>query len=225
MLAMSENEKHESETNTRTCVGCGSKDDPSALVRLVFEPRSGMIMVDAKGKAVGRGAHVHPTPKCVENACKSGLSKSFRASVKVSADDLARDIAAALDRRVEGLVVAARGAGALLVGSEKALAAVRDGVPLALVASDAASIAQKNEVVEAAGEGRALVWRDKAGLGRAADGFSGRAGQAGAREVAIVAVENAGIAKAIADAVRAMASLKNSDAAPALAADGSEVGR
>lgn len=212
---MIENEKHESETNTRTCVGCGSKDDPSALVRLVYDVAGGSILVDAKGKAVGRGAHVHPTPKCVQNACKSGLSKSFRANVTKPATELAADIVAALDRRVEGLVVAARGAGALLVGSDKALAAVRDGVPLALVASDAASIAQKSEVVEAAGEGRALVWRDKAGLGRAAD----------KGEVAIVAVENAGIARAIADAVRAMASLKNSDAAPALVADGSEVGR
>ena len=218
MLAMSENEKHESDANVRTCVGCGSKEDPSALVRLVFDPQSGMIMVDAKGKSVGRGAHVHPTPKCVENACKSGLSKSFRASVKVSAAELAKDIAFALDRRVEGLVVAARGAGSLLVGSDKALAAVRDGAPLALVASDAASIAQKTEVMEAAGEGRALVWRDKAGLGRAAD----------KGDVAIVAVENAGIAKAIANAVRAMASLreasgKNSGAVEAQAADGSEV--
>lgn len=212
---MNENQKHESDTNVRTCVGCGSKDDPGALVRLVFDPASGSILVDAKGKFVGRGAHVHPTPKCVQDACKSGLSKSFRASVKADAQTLSADIATALDRRVEGLVVAARGAGALLVGSDKALAAVRDGVPLALVASDALSIAQKSEVIEAAGEGRALVWRDKAGLGRAAD----------KGEVAIVAVENAGIARAIADAVRAMASLKNSGAVEAKAADGSEVVR
>lgn len=215
MLAMSENEKHESDVNARTCVGCGSKDDPRALVRLVFDPGSNAIMVDAKGKAVGRGAHVHPTPKCVQNACKSGLSKSFRTEVKASASDLARDITTALDRRVEGLVVSARGASALLVGSDKALAALRDGVPLALIAGDAASIAQKTEVVEAAGEGRALVWRDKAGLGRAAD----------KGDVAIVAIENAGIARAIADAVRAMASLKNSGAVEAKAADGSEVVR
>ncbi|MGH7284031.1 MAG: DUF448 domain-containing protein [Polyangiaceae bacterium] len=212
---MSENEKHEGEPNARTCVGCGSKDDPRALVRLVFEPVSGMIMVDAKGKAVGRGAHVHPTPKCVHDACKSGLSKSFRANVKASSGDLARDIVLALDRRVEGLVVAARGASALAVGSEKAFAALQRGAPLALVANDAASIAQKLEVTLAAGEGRALVWRDKAGLGAAAD----------KGEVAIVAIENAGIARAIADAVRAMASLKNSGAVEANAADGSEVVR
>lgn len=210
---MSENEKHESaETHVRTCVGCGSKDDPAALVRLVFDVASGGVLVDAKGKAFGRGAHVHPVPQCVQNACKSGLAKAFRTNVKASPAELAADISAALDRRIEGLVVAARGAGALAVGTDKALASLRMGAPLTLVAKDATSIAEKSEVMEAVGEGRALVWRDKAGIGRVVD----------KGDVAVVTIENSGIARAIGEAARAIASLHGAHSV-SQARSGSEV--
>ncbi|MEO7109468.1 MAG: YlxR family protein [Polyangiaceae bacterium] len=185
--------------NARTCVGCGAKDAPNALVRLVFADPG--VVVDASGKASrdfgGRGAHVHPRKVCVQMACKNGLSRAFKATVKANADDLAKEIAGAFDRRIEGLITSARGAGALIIGSDKGLAALRNGAPLAIIACDAGSIAQKDEVVAAIAEGRAIAWRDKNGLGGIVD----------RQDVAMFVVENSGIARAIREAAGAVASL------------------
>jgi len=186
--------------HVRTCVGCGAKDAPTELVRLVLDEsvtEDPPVMVDAAGSSFGRGAHVHPRKTCVALACKNGLSRAFKANVKASADDLAKEIALALDRRIEGLIVAARGAKALVVGSDKALASLRNGAPLAVVACDAASIAQKDEVVQAIAEGRAIAWRNKEGIGALVD----------RKDVAIVAIENSGIARAIRQTAGAVASL------------------
>lgn len=185
--------------NSRTCVGCGAKDAPSALVRLVFADPE--VVVDASGKASrdfgGRGAHVHPRKVCVQMACKNGLSRAFKATVKANADDLAKEIASAFDRRIEGLITSARGAQALVVGSDKGLTALRNGAPLAIIACDAGSIAQKDEVLAAISEGRAIAWRDKNGLGAIVD----------RQDVAMFVVENSGIARAIREAAGAVASL------------------
>lgn len=216
---MAKNETNERDSkHVRTCIGCGSKDDPGAFVRLVLgtAPDGGAdILVDVGSKAVGRGAHVHPTWKCVQYACKSGLSKSFHQEIKVKAKDVAADIAIALDRRIEGLVVAARGAGFLAVGAEKAVASMHKGAPLVVLARDAGSVGQKEEVVEAAGNGRAIVWRDKTGIGRVVD----------RTDVAMIAIENAGIARAIREAANAIASLEAQSFSEvgAKAAAGSEV--
>jgi predicted RNA-binding protein YlxR (DUF448 family) len=183
--------------HVRTCVGCGAKDAPTALVRLVFDEVSNQVIVDATNSSFGRGAHVHPRKTCVQMACKNGLSRAFKADVKASADDLAKEMASAMDRRIEGLVVAARGAKALVIGSDKALASLRNGAPLAIIACDADSIAQKNEVVEAIAEGRAIAWRTKETLGGIVD----------KKDVAMFAVENSGIARAIREAAGAVASL------------------
>ena len=218
-MDMAKHEINEGDSkHVRTCVGCGSKDDPGAFVRLVLgtAPDGGAeVLVDVGSKAVGRGAHVHPTWKCVQNACKSGLAKSFKQEIKVKAKDVAADIATALDRRIEGLVVAARGASSLAVGAEKAVAAMHKGAPLVVVAKDAGSVGQKEEVVEAAGSGRAIVWRDKAGIGRVVD----------RTDVAMIAIENAGIARAVREAANAIASLEAQSVAEvgAKAARGSEV--
>jgi len=199
---VSTQENERDSRHVRTCVGCGAKDAPTALVRLVLnqgldEGSEASVIVDATNSSFGRGAHVHPRKTCVQMACKNGLSRAFKANVKASADDLAKEIASALDRRIEGLVVAARGAKALVIGSDKALASLRNGAPLAIVACDAESIAQKNEVVEAIAEGRAIAWRDKNGLGAIVD----------RKDVAIFAIENSGIARAIREAAGAVASL------------------
>ncbi|MEO8796405.1 MAG: YlxR family protein [Polyangiaceae bacterium] len=216
---MAKNETNESNSkHVRTCIGCGSKDDPGAFVRLVLGTAAdggAEILVDVGSKAVGRGAHVHATWKCLQSACKSGLSKSFHQEIHVKAKDVAADITAALDRRIEGLVVAARGAGALAVGADKAIAAMHKGAPLVVVARDAGSVGQKEEVLEAAGSGRAIVWRDKTEIGRVVD----------RTDVAMIAIENAGIASAVREAANAIASLdvQNFAEVGAKAAAGSEV--
>nr|WP_277986435.1 YlxR family protein [Promicromonospora panici] len=59
----------------RTCVGCRGRDQRSALLRLVLgsstdddvaEPRR--VVVDVRASLPGRGAWVHPEPRCLELA-------------------------------------------------------------------------------------------------------------------------------------------------------------
>ena len=52
----------------RTCLGCRSRDDRSALLRMVA--REGQVVPDSSASLPGRGAWVHPTVSCVEAAVK-----------------------------------------------------------------------------------------------------------------------------------------------------------
>jgi predicted RNA-binding protein YlxR (DUF448 family) len=57
----------------RTCIGCRSRADKTTLVRLVAvggEARSQtwIITPDPRGTLPGRGAHLHPDPRCLEMA-------------------------------------------------------------------------------------------------------------------------------------------------------------
>jgi predicted RNA-binding protein YlxR (DUF448 family) len=102
-------EKREHQKPERTCAGCGRAEGADAMVRLVRGPE-GELAVDISSRlrgAFGRGAHVHPRKDCVAKACKGGLSRAFKANVKADADTLAREIAFACDRRMEGLLASA----------------------------------------------------------------------------------------------------------------------
>jgi uncharacterized protein len=48
---------------TRTCVACRVSDDKRTFVRVVRTP-DGHVLVDATGKANGRGAYVCANPEC-----------------------------------------------------------------------------------------------------------------------------------------------------------------
>jgi uncharacterized protein len=50
----------------RTCVGCRERAARAALIRVVA--RDGALVVDPRGREPGRGAHLHPTPACLELA-------------------------------------------------------------------------------------------------------------------------------------------------------------
>ncbi len=179
----------------RTCVGCGQVDTLDALIRVVLHeipnPSAGAFMnavvVDAKGGQSGRGARVHPQPACVARACKGGFSKAFRRQVQADVSELCEAIRAALTHRVQGLLVAARGARLIEVGADAACEALRAGAPLAVVARDAASVVTREPLARAIAEGRAVVWEDKAALGRAC----------GRQDVAVVAVCDGRIAAEI----------------------------
>ncbi|WP_308207059.1 YlxR family protein [Aeromicrobium sp. CnD17-E] len=60
----------DSTTVTRTCIGCRSRDDVTALVRLVATPGEAGTTVtpDPRRTLPGRGAHLHPDPRCLELA-------------------------------------------------------------------------------------------------------------------------------------------------------------
>ena len=151
--------------NERTCAGCGDKAPAGELVRLVHGPGL-TVAVDAAGGAFGRGAHVHPRPECLAKACKGGLARAFKANVKVSPEELGDAIGAAMDRRLEGLLVAASLGGGLAVGADAAREAMVKGrASLVVVARDAGSVADDREVVEQVSRGRAIAWGEKARLG------------------------------------------------------------
>jgi uncharacterized protein len=57
----------------RTCIGCRSRADKTTLVRLVaIRGADGsptwIITPDSGGTLPGRGAHLHPDPRCLEQA-------------------------------------------------------------------------------------------------------------------------------------------------------------
>jgi predicted RNA-binding protein YlxR (DUF448 family) len=199
----------ESRRPTRTCVGCGLRDSADALLRIVCtlerseradghevctlersERADGHevatpdeLAFDLAGGTFGRGAHLHPRPACIEKAPK-GLARGLRGAVKADAAFIGRRLVEACDRRMAGLVLAARRSGALVIGADAALGALAKGAPLAVVAVDAGSVAETAEVQRCAAEGRAIAWRTRSGLG----------GLLGERSVAICAVRHAGIA-------------------------------
>lgn len=55
----------------RTCIGCRQEAGKRALVRIVRTPEQRTI-VDASGRAKGRGAYLHADRRCWERALKGG---------------------------------------------------------------------------------------------------------------------------------------------------------
>jgi hypothetical protein len=203
-------------------VGCGLHDDAAAMVRLVVVERDGRdadVAFDLAGGAFGRGAHLHARPDCIARAPR-GLARSFKRGIERSLDvsELARRLTAACDRRMAGLLVAARRLGALAIGADAALEALRHGAPLAIVAVDAGSSVADDAYrathathATHAPPGpsqtptRLVAWRTKSDLG----------GLLGEEAVALCAVRHAGIAgelkrlRAAADAAKASAMTDN----------------
>ena len=159
------------------------------MVRLVRGP-AGEIAVDIAGGAFGRGAHVHARPPCLAKACKGGLARSFKAPVVADAHEVAQQIKDGCDRRIAGLVGAARRAGMLAVGADASCEALDAGAPLVVVAADAGNITSRGPIAEAIAEGRAVSWKTKAALGE----LLGRA------EVSVCVVRDRGISSELAKA-------------------------
>jgi uncharacterized protein len=163
--------------STRSCVGCREKDARDTLLRLVAapdlavpptagEPRE--IYPDVRRRADGRGVSVHARYRCIEAALRNGaLQRAFRGPIKPSARELVSTAAMQYERRAQGLMLAAKRARKLAVGTE----AVRDAIAsekaqLLVIAHDAEG--SREELERAANRlGRAcLVWNSKLGLGR-----------------------------------------------------------
>ncbi|WP_184984327.1 YlxR family protein [Sphaerisporangium rubeum] len=61
----------------RTCVGCRVRTVKSELLRLVVV--EGAVVPDHQGRSPGRGAYVHPDPRCLELAeRRRAFPRSFR---------------------------------------------------------------------------------------------------------------------------------------------------
>ncbi|WP_169943937.1 YlxR family protein [Microbispora sp. H11081] len=61
----------------RTCVGCRVRTVKSELLRLVVA--EGVIAPDPRGRLPGRGASLHPSPRCLELAeRRRAFTRAFR---------------------------------------------------------------------------------------------------------------------------------------------------
>lgn len=61
----------------RTCIGCRERDNPANLLRMVVS--GGTVLPDPSHRAVGRGAHLHPTPACLDLAeRRKAFPRAFR---------------------------------------------------------------------------------------------------------------------------------------------------
>jgi predicted RNA-binding protein YlxR (DUF448 family) len=185
--------------NPRSCVGCRQIDSRDVLLRFVALGDPPAFAPDIRRRAIGRGVSVHPRYRCVAAAVRSGaLRRGLGVDVNTSARELAQSAAQQYQRRAEGLLLAARRARHVALGTE----AVRDAitahkVQLLLVAQDAEG--SREELVQAATRlGRScLVWSNKQELGR----LCGRA------LLSIVAILDAGIASELRHVVRCAAEL------------------
>lgn len=79
----------------RTCVGCrgtATQDEMLRITRAEWPAGAQPVLrVDLDGSAPGRGAWIHPTSTCLDNAChRGGFSRSFRGPVDTSR--LAHDV-------------------------------------------------------------------------------------------------------------------------------------
>ena len=188
---------------TRTCVGCGMhvprERARSELIRLVLVPGPAevTVAVDLAGGAVGRGAWVHGRHACLDSAARRGLARAARARVDVDVERLGAAINAAAERRVVGLLGAARRSGQLAVGSTAVEQALEQGrVSLLLVAQDAAAAAGSTAVREAIVHGRAAVWGTRASLGELARGEGSVVGVIGVLSESIAAATRQAMALA-----------------------------
>lgn len=177
--------------HVRTCVGCGKNAAPEGLIRVVVGPE-GDLHPDLAGGAFGRGAWVHPSSECLRRAVPRGFARSFKCEITTGFEPLAESIAAAAQQRVGSLLMIARRAGQLALGSTAVeVAAKADTAALFVVATDARAAAEAPWVTAAVAEGRAVSWGTKESLG---DLF-------GRGELGILAVLEQGLSDSVAKAV------------------------
>ena len=171
----------------RTCVGCRTEDAPDSMLRFVAGPEAEPV-VDLASSAFGRGVWVHSRPDCLRGACRSGFSKALRTPVRITAESLGRQLSNAAQSRVIGLIVAARRAGRLALGTEAGrIQHQRGRVELLIVATDARNAAKQDWVQCCAGAGLAMGWGTKQVMGSIL----------GRTDTALVVVTERGLARAI----------------------------
>jgi predicted RNA-binding protein YlxR (DUF448 family)/ribosomal protein L7Ae-like RNA K-turn-binding protein len=233
----------------RTCAGCGNtaalgrvrkatsklmgEESADPIVRIVIGP-AGEIAVDAgqhgdNGEHGFRGAYVHANVACVKGAAQRGLSRAAKAAAlldgqPVTLASLAAAICDAYRRRAQGLLVAAKRARSLAVGSDAVTMSCREGEGhLVVVAVDAGQAADLTEVRRAVADGRAVAWPSKASLGEVVRGGPTESG------VGVVAITDTRIAGAMRESLGIVAGLEpagrvgSGGSSPRDGASGSEV--
>lgn len=74
----------------RMCIACRVVENRRALVRIVHTP-DGHVTVDATGKANGRGAYLHPSQRCFDEAVRRNrLNSALRTNLREDDTDRLR---------------------------------------------------------------------------------------------------------------------------------------
>lgn len=184
----------------RTCAGCRQQRPREELVRLAVVPEPPYVVADARGRLGGRGVWIHADSECLRTATnKGGVARSLRRPVTLDPATIADGIVAQLGRRLEGLLLGAHRARKIAVGTDSVRESLAEGrTRLLCVASDAAG--RRDELMASAERlGRAcVVLGPKADVGR----LFGR------DEVAVLAIEDGGIAEEVRRASAHLAGLR-----------------
>ncbi len=65
----------------RKCVGCGEMKEKKDLIRIIKDADD-QILLDATGKANGRGAYICKSAECLKKAAKNkGLERSLKSQI------------------------------------------------------------------------------------------------------------------------------------------------
>ena len=76
----------------RTCIGCRQRTAKSELLRVVAGSDTDghpAVVPDPRGRAAGRGAHLHPTTECLEQAVRRrAFARALRVQDGLSAAPL-----------------------------------------------------------------------------------------------------------------------------------------
>lgn len=67
----------------RTCVGCRARAAKSTLVRIGLD--RGQPILDRRGRALGRGAYVHPRRACIERLQRALRAGKFGRALRIAA--------------------------------------------------------------------------------------------------------------------------------------------
>jgi predicted RNA-binding protein YlxR (DUF448 family) len=85
----------------RTCIACRSTEAKRGLVRVVRTPE-GRVELDATGKKNGRGAYVHESRECWDEALKKDrLGRALKVAVAAEDFERLKAHAAALPARTD----------------------------------------------------------------------------------------------------------------------------
>lgn len=151
----------------------------------------GAVVPDLLGRSFGRGAWIHPRPKCMARVIPA-LSRSFKMTVTTTATEAVQLLVVGAHHRVGQLLGSAHRQKHLIFGGDVCEEADRRGqLPLLIVAQDARAASNRGFVERAVVDGRARSWGTKVNLGQ----LLGRS------EVALIGVTDRGLAQRLFGAI------------------------
>jgi predicted RNA-binding protein YlxR (DUF448 family) len=199
LAVVTKQEKDGSDVAERTCAGCREVAEREDLFRFVHAPDNDPCLVpDLGGRLAGHGVWIHPRRSCLSKAVRGGFSRALKTGVVVDTAQLLSLAQMQIDRRVQGLLLAALRRRQVVPGTDAVREALTTGAPrLLLVAKDAAG--RRDDLVQQANARRVPVVElsNKDALGRLT----------GKETLGFLAVLDAHIAREIAASARWLAGL------------------